>query len=238
MSCRATLRGHTRQSTKMCNPEPPKHSFLSPRLCFWANLPQLRGFLFSLLVFSWFISVLSSKMGWNPVLNQTFVQKRGHWPENSFFKKGMGASLAFDQTLPLWNLVSGHFTSLLHNTMCWAGKEHLVFDTSWGLLSPIRMKKKVLFDSCVLALVPFLSKLQLLQQEHCAHTAQLAEHALSWVYCAFWSRDLEVSSFWKKLVKKRVSEKIVHLFFGEFRFGSLLLHDVTRCFRRVCKKTL
>ena len=28
----------------------------------------------------------------------------------------------------------------------------------------------------------------------------------------------------------------MHLFFGQFRFCSLLLHDVTRCFRRVCKK--
>ena len=41
----------------------------------------------------------------------------------------------------------------------------------------------------------------------------------------------------KKIGQKRVSEKkIVHLFLGEFRFSSLLLHDVTRCFRRVCKK--
>ena len=43
--------------------------------------------------------------------------------------------------------------------------------------------------------------------------------------------------FLKKNGQKRVSDKKnVHLFFGEFRFSSLLLHDVTRCFRRVCKK--
>ena len=39
------------------------------------------------------------------------------------------------------------------------------------------------------------------------------------------------------MVKKRVSpKKKVHLFFGQFRFSSLLLHDITRRFRRVCTK--
>ena len=46
------------------------------------------------------------------------------------------------------------------------------------------------------------------------------------------------SVFEKKLVKKGVSEKKnCAPFFGQFRFSWLLLHDVTRCFRRVCKKT-
>ena len=30
---------------------------------------------------------------------------------------------------------------------------------------------------------------------------------------------------------------IVHLFLGSLGFTWLLLHDVTRCFRRVCKKS-
>ena len=41
----------------------------------------------------------------------------------------------------------------------------------------------------------------------------------------------------KNWSKKGFRKKNVHLFWGEFRFSSLLLHDVTRCFRRVCKKT-
>ena len=44
----------------------------------------------------------------------------------------------------------------------------------------------------------------------------------------------------KNLVKKGVSEKqeLCTFFLGSFGFTSLLLHDVTRCFRRVCKKNL
>ena len=39
--------------------------------------------------------------------------------------------------------------------------------------------------------------------------------------------------FWSK---KRFPKKNVHHFWGSLGFTSLLLHDVTRCFRRVCKK--
>ena len=42
----------------------------------------------------------------------------------------------------------------------------------------------------------------------------------------------------KKLVKKEISgkKKLCTFFLGGFGFTSLLLHDGTRCFRRVCKK--
>ena len=45
--------------------------------------------------------------------------------------------------------------------------------------------------------------------------------------------------FLKKMVKKGVSEKKMCTFFGgSFGFTCLLLHDVTRCFRRVCQKPI
>ena len=42
------------------------------------------------------------------------------------------------------------------------------------------------------------------------------------------------SCFWSK--KRFPTKKIVHFLLGSLGFTSLLLHDVTRCFRRVCKK--
>ena len=55
--------------------------------------------------------------------------------------------------------------------------------------------------------------------------------------CTVFRGWCKISVFEKKLVKNGVSEKKLCTFFlRSFGFTSLLLHDGTRCFRRVCKK--
>ena len=55
--------------------------------------------------------------------------------------------------------------------------------------------------------------------------------------CTVFRGWCKISVFEKNWSKKGVSEKKWCTFFwGSFGFTSLLLHDVTRCFRRVCKK--
>ena len=57
------------------------------------------------------------------------------------------------------------------------------------------------------------------------------------IFCAQFSGGGAKLVFFEKMVKKGVSEKKCALFWGGLGFTSLLLHDVTRCFRRACKKS-
>ena len=55
-------------------------------------------------------------------------------------------------------------------------------------------------------------------------------------FCAQFSGGGAKLALKKNGQKRGFRKKNVHLFLGSFGFTSLLLHDGTRCFRRVCKK--